>query len=110
MSETVTCPSCNLPLRVREELLGQQVKCPSCAATFTATMNGSPRAPAWEEPPPERPRGRPSEHVAPRYEDEPPPSPQRAPVRRDEYDDDYDDRSRGRVARSDLKPHRGGTI
>jgi hypothetical protein len=49
MAEIVTCPSCQRRLNVPGELAGQQVKCPTCAATFTALTPGS--AP----PPPELP-------------------------------------------------------
>lgn len=36
MSSTISCPSCQRPLRVPEDLLGQAVKCPSCSHTFVA--------------------------------------------------------------------------
>jgi predicted Zn finger-like uncharacterized protein len=36
MLSTLTCPSCERPLRVPENLLGQLVKCPACEHTFTA--------------------------------------------------------------------------
>jgi hypothetical protein len=113
MSETVTCPSCNRPLRVPDELLGRQVKCPACGETFRAERGEAPRAaPA---PPPERPPRRRSESVAPRYEDEERPARRGAIARRDDYEDeDEDDRrpSRGRRGRSgrDLAPHRGSTV
>jgi hypothetical protein len=111
MSETVTCPGCTRPLRVPEDYLGAQVKCPACGETFTASVAGAPAARRYEDEPPPRPR--PRSEYAPRYEDEPPPPPRRAPARRrDDYDDydDYDDRGRGRGGRRHLMPHRGGTV
>src|SRR5437762_2307429 len=36
MSEAIRCPSCSSALRVSEELLGREVKCPRCATVFTA--------------------------------------------------------------------------
>ena len=36
MPTLVNCPSCERKLRVPDELLGQKVKCPSCATTFDA--------------------------------------------------------------------------
>src|SRR5437899_794272 len=34
----LACPSCGRQLRVPDNLLGQQVKCPSCEKTFTANV------------------------------------------------------------------------
>jgi hypothetical protein len=36
----VICSSCQRPLRVPDDLVGQRVKCPSCANTFTAEESG----------------------------------------------------------------------
>jgi hypothetical protein len=33
---TIFCPACNYKLRVPDNLMGQQVQCPKCAAMFTA--------------------------------------------------------------------------
>jgi hypothetical protein len=52
MAEIVTCPSCQRRLTVPGELAGQAVKCPTCAATFTASAPGSVPPPP---PPPELP-------------------------------------------------------
>ncbi len=115
MSETVTCPGCNRPLRVPEDYLGSQVKCPACGDTFTASAGGSPAPRRSEDEPPPKPRPR-SEHVAPRYDDEPPPPPRASARRRDDYDDYDDDYDRGRGrggrggSRRYLAPHRGGTV
>jgi predicted Zn finger-like uncharacterized protein len=38
MPEQIRCPSCNAVLRVPDDLLGQQVKCPKCQETFTAAL------------------------------------------------------------------------
>lgn len=72
MPTTLNCPSCSRPLRVPDELLGRQVKCPSCGTTFLATSSGEAAlAPAaresyepdeseaeYEERAEDRPRGR----------------------------------------------------
>jgi hypothetical protein len=98
MPEVLTCPSCQRKLQVPESLVGQDVQCPTCGATFLAQPGGSSagttRTVPRDEPPPER---------------EPPRSSRRD---RDDYDDDYDDRpSRVRKRRRrDLEPHRGGLI
>ena len=43
MAEFVVCPHCNKKLRVPDHLLGQNVKCPACAATFTVpAANAAP--------------------------------------------------------------------
>lgn len=36
MSVAICCPGCEHQLRVRDELLGKRVKCPSCKSSFTA--------------------------------------------------------------------------
>jgi predicted Zn finger-like uncharacterized protein len=46
MSNLVPCPSCTRALRVPDELLGRQVRCPSCQTTFQAEAAPSPDAPA----------------------------------------------------------------
>jgi len=97
MAEILTCPSCNRKLQVPDNLVGQDVQCPTCSATFLAQAAGSVPPPAPPPPPPlvpldEAPRSR----------------------RRDWGDDDYDeDGGRSRVRRrrrSDLEPHRGALI
>ncbi len=36
--QIINCPSCTRKLRVPEDLLGKQVRCPTCGHTFTATL------------------------------------------------------------------------
>lgn len=36
MPTAVMCPSCELQIRVRDELVGERVKCPGCGEGFTA--------------------------------------------------------------------------
>jgi predicted Zn finger-like uncharacterized protein len=49
-----TCPSCNGPLRIPDDLVGQRVRCPSCQTVFHAAAPAAPGAP--EAPAdPERP-------------------------------------------------------
>ncbi|MCS7045570.1 MAG: DUF1559 domain-containing protein [Gemmataceae bacterium] len=38
MSTRTTCPECGKKLAVRDELAGKKIKCPACAAIFTATL------------------------------------------------------------------------
>lgn len=40
MAVISNCPSCQRPLRVPDEMLGRQVKCPSCGVTFAASDAG----------------------------------------------------------------------
>jgi hypothetical protein len=97
MQEIISCPSCQRKLQVPESLLGQDVQCPTCGATFVGTAGGGA--------PPARPESA--------Y---PPPAP-RPPQREDrgrgygDYDDrdDYRD-DRRRRPRRDLAPHRGSTV
>ena len=43
MLRAVACPNCRVELDVPEELLGQPVRCSSCATTFTPAGGGGPR-------------------------------------------------------------------
>src|SRR5262249_23640495 len=90
MQEVISCPSCQRKLQVPETLLGQDVQCPTCGATFVASAGGqtAPSPPRHQEEPPQR--------------DAPP-----RPRYRDEHDDDYEERPR---RRRDLIPHRGTMI
>src|SRR5437667_10109585 len=101
MPETTNCPKCERRLRVPEDLIGQQVKCPSCENVFTATAGGE------ATPPP-----LPAVEVEEESEQIPTARRRRAP-RSHDYDDDYeeDDYERPRRRRRrDLAPHRGTTI
>jgi hypothetical protein len=95
MQEIISCPSCHRKLQVPEGLIGQDVQCPTCGATFVGTVNGQGGAPppaappAYPAPPPRPARGG--------YDD-------RAP-----YGDDYGP-PRGRGYRRDLMPHRGSAV
>jgi hypothetical protein len=82
MPEIISCPSCQRKLQVPESLLGQDVQCPTCGATFVGTANGAPPVSRRE----------PSSY--------PPPAPR--PQRRDDSD--------RRRPRRDLAPHRGSTV
>ncbi len=58
MPETIPCPECGRALRLPEELIGQEVRCPICQATFVAEVPASP-LPTYtvrEEPLPPRRR------------------------------------------------------
>jgi hypothetical protein len=101
MPEIINCPSCQRKLQVPESLLGQDVQCPTCGATFTAAAAGP--VPARVAEPPDRP--------ASGLEREPeersrPPRPRRYDYD-DDFEDDYDDRPR---RRRDLRPHRGSAV
>jgi hypothetical protein len=104
MQEIISCPSCKKKLQVPEGLLGQDVQCPTCGATFTARVNGQAPAPA---PAPDRYSDRPRD----RWADD-----DRDRDRDRDRDDDRDwdrDRRRGgydRERRRDLMPHRGGAV
>jgi predicted Zn finger-like uncharacterized protein len=76
MSFTIPCPSCQRPLRVPEDLLGQAVKCPSCDHAFTAPDQVEAEAP--QPPPPQQ-----DDHDA-----EPRPASRRPRI--SDYDEDYD--------------------
>ena len=97
MQEIISCPSCHRKLQVPEGLIGQDVQCPTCGATFVGAVNGQSAAPAPHAAPP------------PSY-----PVPPPRPARRDyddrgAYGDDYGP-PRDRGYRRDLLPHRGSAV
>jgi hypothetical protein len=110
MPETIKCVHCDAPLRLPEQFIGQEVRCPSCQKTFTAQLPAlPPRTEPAEEPhedesPPRRPRA-----------DDERPSQQRR-LRDDSVEDeDYPRRRRARYDDDDayqrrLEPHRGSSI
>jgi hypothetical protein len=75
---------------VPDELVGKNVKCPTCGSTFIATTEASP-------PPPE---------------EEPGPPPRRSAPPPEEEDEDFEEerRPRRRRRRDYLEPHRGQLI
>jgi len=104
MQEIINCPSCQRRLQVPETLMGQDVQCPTCGATFVAALGGPPAKLAQRLP---------GESQVPlEMEDE---EPRDRPLRRqrrdeDDYGDyDEDDRHRRR-RRRDVAPHRGSTV
>ncbi len=122
--ELVTCPQCRKKLRVPEELLGKQVKCPTCTEVFTADPShaAEPLPPSEEPVPPPaarrranddpaEPRPRPSRVVDDEDDDD---RPRRRRLRAEDDDDDDDDdddyRRRRRRRRRDLTPHRASMI
>jgi predicted Zn finger-like uncharacterized protein len=125
-SMIVDCPSCTRKLRVTEELIGREVKCPTCGSTFQATAGNVTRQPT--------PRGLVSEEAA-----SPPPaglgasvkdapgvasdysaqegteeSRELQPLREEEPEDLNEERSREEPrhfrGRRDAEPHRGALI
>jgi hypothetical protein len=128
MPEVVTCPSCDRKLRLPDDLLGQEVKCPTCGTTFLGEV-GPPKPKARVE------EKKPAEDNEPTYrleskrrsrrsrDDDDDDRPSRRRSRRDDDDDDdYDDDRRSRrrrrydddddpwARRRYLTPHRGGSV
>ena len=100
-----SCPSCGKTLRVPDDLVGKNVKCPSCQMQFIASEGTG----AAESPPPLPPE---SQSERERYREEAPaarPSSRRQRARDDDDFDDDDDRPRRR-RREDYAPHRGTMI
>jgi hypothetical protein len=132
MSNTTTCPSCQRPLRIPDELVGQKVKCPACSTTFAANVDAAappvPRERKREPEPPER-RGE-RDDRQPHDEDDRPVRRRRdeeeddrrvrrqrdedeeddRPRRRSDDEEEDDDRPRRRRRRPDYDDHRGTLI
>jgi uncharacterized Zn finger protein (UPF0148 family) len=113
MPLVIKCEHCQAPLKLPEEYIGKEVRCPSCQREFVAreSLQSPPPRPRQEERPeegrpPPREEDRPSRR---RYDDED------RPRRPRDDDEDYERPSR-RVRRYDddfgrhLEPHRGGSI
>src|SRR6516162_5981959 len=97
MPEVLTCPSCQRKLQVPETLLGQDVQCPTCGATFQAQTGGNSVPASSSSSAPSRSLDRPSK---------------RDRVSEEDYDD-FDSRRGGKVRRrrrQDYEPHRGPMI
>jgi predicted Zn finger-like uncharacterized protein len=125
MPLVIRCEHCQAPLRLPDEYVGQEVRCPSCQTTFVAreSLESPPPRPRAEEPPREDPAPRREDERPPRrvYDDDDRP---RRPRDDDDYDrprrarddDDYDRPSRRRGYFDDdpyrrrKEPHRGGAI
>lgn len=75
MTLIIDCPSCQRKLRVPDELLGTQVKCPTCAVTFVASETLTPAAAPPAESPKEEPASQPPTEPA---GEGPPPLPSEA--------------------------------
>jgi hypothetical protein len=48
MSEIIQCPSCHRALQIPEVLVGQDVQCPTCGATFMAALKDLHPAPGQQ--------------------------------------------------------------
>lgn len=132
-SELVSCPECQRKLRVPDDLIGKNVKCPTCGHTFVADPVS--QAPPPPPPPEEKPartskvsrddrdddeddedRPRRKRAISRRNddddEDEDDDRPRRSRSRhgRDDDDDEDDDDDRPRRRRRYLAPHRGSTV
>src|SRR5262245_13481889 len=121
MPLTVTCPGCNAPLRVRDELVGKKVKCPRCAGVVqvprAAPVGASPAAaapppPAAAPPPvPHAEQVRPAPRAAAAHHPQPAtaigegaPGARPAARRRHEEPPEDEDEPRPRKRRVDYKP------
>jgi hypothetical protein len=93
MPEIISCPGCRRKLQAPEDVLGQEVQCPTCGATFTAAVGDGPFREA--SPPPAAPA----------------PGPTTRPQRyADDYGLDADRGGRPDRPRRDVLPHRGAAV
>jgi len=95
MPEQVRCPSCNAALRVPENLLGKNVRCPKCQTTFLAELEepAEPERIVREPSPAARRRPRPPEDFE--EEDELPPEDELEELP-EEPEEEYEERPRRR--------------
>jgi hypothetical protein len=122
MPMIIRCEHCKAPLKLPEQYVGKEVRCPSCQKEFVARQElesppPRPERPAREEVrrdddsprrrDDERPSRRPrddDDRGRPEYEDE------RPSRRRRDYDDDVPRPRRRYDAGRYIQPHRGGSI
>ena len=102
MPELVNCPQCERKLRVPEDLLGKEVKCPSCGTTFPAVVADevAEDVSAHEAPPEPEPADKPAPDKGIR----------RRVMNEDEDEENEEPRSRRRRSRGRLEPHRGTAV
>ncbi|MCI0464040.1 MAG: zinc-ribbon domain-containing protein [Gemmataceae bacterium] len=109
----IHCPSCSRQLRVPDDLLDREVKCPTCSAIFTASAENevplaTPLPPPREEEAPRARVPRPSGPPLEEFEELDAPVRRRRPPRRDddeayeEEDDEPRPRRRSRQHARDL--------
>jgi len=58
MPTNTVCPRCNMILQVPDELLRQEVQCPTCASIFVASVSSSPPPKPSAPKTPPRPQGK----------------------------------------------------
>ena len=112
MPEVLSCPKCERKLQVPETLMGQDVQCPTCGATFLAQLGGSTVASGAQSSPAQPSSSRAldrSSRRRPSYDDDDD-RPRRRPDDDDEDDDYRDSRRIRRRRRHDYEPHRGSLI
>jgi hypothetical protein len=102
MQEIINCPSCQRRLQVPDSLIGQDVQCPTCGATFVAAVGSRAAAPVERLP-----EEKPALELA---QEEPRDRPRRRRPDDDYGDYDDDDDYYRRRRRRDLAPHRGAVI
>lgn len=107
MPQLIQCPSCSRKLRLPDEFMGQQVKCPTCQVTFQA--DSAPPAPPLlpgSEPVPTEEELRPPPGEKPGLSDETNRRCRRTFEDDEEDDDDYADRRarRSQHALARIKP------
>jgi hypothetical protein len=102
MSTTIGCPSCSLALRLPEDLLGQEARCPGCGCVFTPAAPTPTPAGELERPP----------TPATAIQEQSPLRPSPAPKASEEPEGEERpwERVQQRRTRRDSEPHRGAII
>jgi hypothetical protein len=93
MSVIVSCPKCQKKLKIEDNVLGKNIKCPSCAAVFATKAPAGAAAPPPPPPPAKTAPAAPKKAPPPPDDDEEeaPRRPAKAAPKAD-LDDDEDDR------------------
>jgi hypothetical protein len=102
MSTTVGCPTCNLAMRLPEELLGQEARCPGCGCVFKPVARTPIPAGDLERSPAPSTAIMAPGPVGPAPPQAPPPEP--------EEEERPWERTQRRRTRRDSEPHRGPLV
>jgi hypothetical protein len=103
MSVQIECPKCQKKLKIEDNLLGKNIKCPACAAVFAVKAPASSTTAAV--PPPARTDPEPPRKAVPPPDDDEDEAPRRpdkaAPKARDDDEDDRPAKPAAKKSRND---------
>jgi predicted Zn finger-like uncharacterized protein len=101
MPVVTQCPDCSAKIRVSDNAVGKQIKCPKCSSAFTATAADGGSSPAIQAPPPKAPAKAAAPKPAPAPAPAPPPPAPSPPAAKDDEPADGADASAAATSSDD---------